>query len=160
MQKYKIILDAGSSNPFETIAFDVERASAEEAVVAAQVRYPNRRILDIQIDDVASHLLRWMDSHLGHDLSSIVVSQTIIGRGVDLAFRHPELQPFAPLVKTLLQIGFAREYQHQSWQGILSSQYYGHVVRQTMGASLKNLPEVQAAIVTAMKHIDDERNRA
>lgn len=105
-------------------------------------------------------LVDWMDDNFGHDLTDIVINVTMISRGVDAAFNHPRLRQYSYLnapIKLLLQTGFAREYRHATWGQIIQNRGYAHVVNQFMEASLNHLPEAQAAISIALRHIQEER---
>jgi hypothetical protein len=104
-------------------------------------------------------LLRWMDSHFDHDLTDIVISATVIDRGVGLAFSIPQLQRYSKFqrpVAMLLSTGFAKYYRHSTWFEIARNQAYSHVVTQFGPVTLAELPELRSAIVASINNIQRE----
>jgi hypothetical protein len=156
MERFNVRLRKPGAHPTSDRYIGVMAPSERSARAWAEQNHPYEQIISVERETVLDPLLQWMDGHFDHNLTNIFINTTIIGRGVDMAFRSPQLREFVFLkqpIQILLQTGFSREYRHQNWQTIISSQAYGHVIDHFSGASLDHLPEAKSAIVASINHI-------
>jgi hypothetical protein len=119
-------------------------------------------------DSMLQEVHQWIVDHFGKEIATIIISGTVIGRGVDMAFeRHSRLSPeeteeLRKSIKMLFQTAIALA------QGKRGEQLAVNLSTAHITAQFKNVPpEVRALVSTAwncilekqMEEAEKSRNR-